>query len=214
MDKHKMGKKVCTLTGIAVLFLSLCGCAGTPAPSPVQKASEIAPKELTQDQREILDLIGSQQEILLFDYHTKEAYKKFEAWVEIYKDGELLEPHAASLSLRVEEKRPMNGQFAVIVTQTPDFQWTLTTVQQHDSGSTRMSSTSDPNPVYGGTDARAFGPINSPAAIRDSKEIILYTSLFSDAGSIAFYDAEELTKRPELLKNYTYAHIIKCRFSN
>lgn len=185
-----------------VMLLSLAGC-GKTAP----KTNTIAPKAFTRDQQEIVDLLSStEQEILIFSYGADETFKNFDVWVEVYKDGELIDPHAGGIGMSGAIDA-YNGELAVIINQTPDYQWTFIDKE----GGTQIRSIS--NPVFNpSTMGRAFGPITDPVAIEDGREIILYASVFSDEG-IRTFDTKTLEEEPERLKEYPYAHIIKCRFT-
>ncbi|MFA9381872.1 MAG: hypothetical protein ACERKO_12525 [Acetanaerobacterium sp.] len=189
---------------LCAAVLLLCSCA------PIQPQNAISPKALTKDQQDIVDLLGADQEIALFSYHTQEQYLRFDVWLEIYEDGELMNAHAAGLSLMADEPKSWDGDLAMSVVQTPDFQWTFTKMQD----GSRTSSTSEPIPAPGENLGRAYGPITAPATIEDGKDIILYTSLFSSDDVLSVYAEEEYEKRPELLKEYAGAHVVKCRFSN
>jgi hypothetical protein len=204
-----MQKRIFVIAAVFILLISATGCEKEASVQSEEKSNEIAPVELTQDQKEIIDLIGVQQEIMLFDYSTDKTFKNSDVWVEVYKDGELVEPKAAAISLREDTAVTWDGRLAVLISQNPDFQWTLVASQ----GNSRISNKSDLSSNYG-TDGRAFGPVNAPSGIEEGREIVLYTSLFTDSCSIASYDGQEYVNRPELLKEYTYVHLIKCRFSN
>jgi hypothetical protein len=45
-----------------------------------------------------------------------------------------------------------------------------------------------------------------------NKEIVLYTALYSDGGIRAMGDLQAYIEQPELLAEYPFAHLIKCRF--
>ncbi len=198
-------RKFALLSTLLVLSLVLASCSF----STIIPKNEIAPKELTKDQQKIVSLLNQKAEILFFDYNTIEKYKNFDVWVEVYKDGKLVSPHAAQFSMRGDGEKTWNGELAIVITHVPDFMWTITS----RDGASSTSVESEPSPYYG-TNARAYGPINEPVEIIADKGIILYTSVFSNKDTMAAYGAQEYEERPELLKEYDYAHIIKCRFSN
>lgn len=199
-----MGRRHVLIAAILVLLIGLCGCGKT-----VSKQNMIAPKELTEDQREIVDLLSipSRQEILIFSYDADAEYKNMDVWVEIYKDGELIEPHAGGISM-MDPLDHFKGDLAVAITQSPDFQWTFIVSE----GGSRVTSASEYAPHMDEM-GRAFGPILDPVNIEDGEEIILYTSVFSADNTMRVFDEKTLEEEPERLKEYDYAHIIKCRFS-
>ncbi|MEG6513116.1 hypothetical protein [Desulforamulus ruminis] len=77
------------------------------------------------------------------------------------------------------------------------------------SGKNKNSETS----TYYTSGGRLYGPEANRASIENGKEIVLYRSLFSDKGG-NIYNAQEYAERPELLEEFPYAHIIKCKFYN
>lgn len=173
-----------------MLLLALAGCRAESVPKatdvtgttpqadvtdPNPKTNAIGPKDLTEDQQEILDLLqgDSKQEITIFSYDTDAEYTDFEAWVEIYKDGELINPHAGGIHM-MSPLDHFQGDLAIAITQDPDFQWTFII----RDGNTKATSASESAPHMDAM-GRAFGPILDPVAIEDGKEIILYTSVFS-----------------------------------
>ena len=85
-----MVRKLACITILLAVLMSLCGCGRTP------KKNTVAPKALTKDQQDIVDLLShnSKQELLFFTYRADAEYKDMDVWVEIYKDGELIEPNA------------------------------------------------------------------------------------------------------------------------
>lgn len=199
-----MARRHILITSILAMLIILCGCGKS-----VSKHNVIALKELTKDQREIVDLLSipSKQEILLFSYDADAEYKDMDVWVEIYKDGELIEPNAGGISM-MDGIDAYNGELAIVITQDPDFQWTFIVRDE----STIVSSPSEPNTNYDASFARGYGPMSGSATIEDGKEIILYTSIFSE-NSIRPIGGQDIAEEPELLRDYPYAHIIKCRFS-
>ena len=192
------------LVAVFICCLILSGCGRAP-----QAKNTIQTKALSADQQEIVDLLTTtNQEILLFSYATDESYKSYDFWVEVYKDGELIEPRASGISGYNDDAKPLSGELAIIISQTPDFQWSFVL----DQDGARISSSGEPSPHHD-TMARAYAPITSPQTIEDGKEIILYISAFSD-GSIRVVSPEDYNENSQLLENHPYVHIIKCRFSS
>lgn len=192
---------------ILILPGLLVGCSKEPVREKAE--NEIRPKELTQEQNDIVKLLTSnQQEILLFDYDTKEEYKSAEVWVETYEDGTLTDCPCSIMSSD-DKAKPLHGQLAVQIHRNPNFQWTIS---MDDGGTIRTGYTSGPTNVNPDASGRAFGPINEPITIEDGKEIILYTSIFSDGGISMYGDQQIYLEQPDRLKDYPYIHIIKCKF--
>lgn len=200
-----MKKIIYVFLVICMLASSLLGCAKVP----VTSKNQIAPMKLTGEQEDIVNLIASgKQEILLFDYKTEEAFKSVEFWVEIYEYGVLVDQPTDVSSFRGEEK-PLDGQLAILITQNPGFQWTFTISENGG----RVSHTNEVINTDYETIGRAYGPIDGPVAIEDGKEIVLYTSIFSNSDISTYGDQQIYSEQPELINEYPYVHIIKCKFS-
>ena len=190
---------------ITMISLLLTGCGNYTS----SDTGTIKPMSLSKEQEKIVGLLSAQQEILLFDYDSKREYTHFEVWVEIYRNGELVEPKAATLALRNEPKR-WNGQLAVVINDNPDYQWILASWQD----GVHASTVSERTKLYSSDGGKVFGPITEPAAIEEGKEILLYSALFSMSDGMSFYNGQKYLEQPELLKEYPYAHLIKCKFYN
>ena len=130
-----------------------------------------------------------------------------EFWVEIYENGLLVDRPSGINSLS-DEARAFDGQLAILITQNSGFQWTFTA-----SENGKVSHTSEPIVADYDTFGRAYGPIDEPVTIEDGKEIVLYTSIFSSGGISAYDDKQIYIEQPELIEEYPYVQIIKCRFT-
>ena len=111
-------KRICSFILLFCVILgSLTGC------EKAQLNNYIATKNLTEDQKQIVDLLTTgKQKYLSFDVKTEELYKDIEFWMEIYKNGELIDSRPVSLHLMHDEEKALDGEFAVIINETPDFQ--------------------------------------------------------------------------------------------
>ncbi len=191
---------------MAAFILVFTGCSnGMPSTTGM-----IKPMDLTKEQKEIVDLLSTQQEVLFFDYDSKQEYKHFDVWVEVYQKGELVEPKAAILSLS-DELRSWNGQLSVSITQKPDYQWRIST-KLKDGG--MMSTVSEFSKRYSSGGGQAFGAITQPVDIKENQEILLYSRLFSTSNEVEFYSNQSYLENPELLNGFEYVHLIKCKFYN
>lgn len=172
----------------------------------------IEPKLLTQEQEDILRLFdGNFMDMLVFYYEVSDEYPNLEIWVEVYKFGELVDSQAAEL--KMYGRAQANGEIAVVINQTPDYQWILTI----DENERSMSNRSELNPhYYKGTDAysRTTERLLGPISVENNKEIVLYVSRFTTMGTYATRDIQDYSGMPgRLLDNYCYTHIVKCKFS-
>ena len=189
-----------TLFAVFIAAVCLFGCSNEAD----SFKNVIAPKELTEEQNEIVSLLSvNNQEILLFEYKTQEVYQSLEFWVEVYKDGVFVS-RPAGLHRVSNDFEELDGQLSVLITQNPGFQWSFSM-----NGASHMNS----EPIFiDDTLVRGYGPINEPATIENGKEIVLYASIFSH-GNIALHERQSYVEHPELVKGYPYVFLIKCKFS-
>jgi hypothetical protein len=163
---------------------------------------------LTAEQQVVIDLLSAPNlEMLIFDFNTNEAYKGVELWVETYKNGELID-RPAEVNIFSDNEKSWAGQFAIVINRNPYYQWTLSIIENGG----RYSHVSTKEITVEPAAARSCGPIDAPVQIVDGEETIIYRSLFS-MGSIRAYDCQTLQERPELLDDYPYSHLIKCKFT-
>ena len=203
-----MKRFICTLLVLSMLMI-MAACHSAKPTSP---KNAIMPSELSAGQQDIIDLLSipNNQELLLFDFNTEESYSSFEVWVEVYQDGDIIN-RFAGLGQQSDTDEKHNGRLAVIISQNENvYQWTLSIIQNGG----RASSIGTTEIIGGSALARAYGPMNDSANIEDGKEIIIYSSLFSGANILPAYDCQSLQERPELLKEFPYVYLIKCKFSN
>ena len=187
------------------MFALLASCSSA---KPASLKNEIAAAELPAEQRSIVDLLSAPNlEFLIFDFSSDEAYSSVELWVEVYKDG-VVTDHPAGLTMFSDNSKKQTGRLAIVVNETPHYQWTLSIINNGSRASQISTAEITVDPAI----ARAYGPIDDPVKIEDGKEIILYRSVFT-MGNVNAYDCQTLQDRPELLKEYLFAHVIKCRFS-
>ena len=200
------------VTGLSITFIGITAFAfGSnhqviAKPAPLE--NEIAFASLTAEQQAVVDLLSAPNlEMLIFDFNANEAYRGIELWVETYKDGELVD-RPAEVNIFSDNEKSWAGQFAIVINRNPYYQWTLSIVEN----GARYSHASTKEITVEPAAARASGTIDTPVRIEDGKEIIIYQSLFS-MGSIRAYDCQTLQERPELLDDYLYSHLIKCKFT-
>lgn len=191
------------------IVLFIAGVLSACTSKSVSPKNQIGPKELNQEQQEIVDLLSSdKQEMLLFDYKTEDSFKSMEFWVEIYENG-VLTDRPAGISSYVDEVRPMNGQLAILINRNSDLSWTFTVSEN----GARTSNTSEAAVrIEDETLGRGFGPVNGPVVIESGKEIILYTSIYFSYSMVSYSDMQRFIEEPGLLNGYPYAEIVKCKF--
>ena len=216
IDKMKIKKYfaiffMCCILAVPAVFFS--GCSERPGQPEevVGLVNQIAPAGLTEEQRDIIDLLSATQDILLFDFKTEEEYRSIEVWVDIFEYGVLVE-QGSGISMFGAQRRPLDGQIAVVINRDDSFrsfQWTFII---SEDGTRVSSSVSDPVTVSH-MSAHNSGPLPAPANIQDGAAIMLYVSKFSDDGIRLSGDFQRYFEQPELLAEYPRLHIVQARFS-
>ncbi len=185
-----------------IILTSFAGCG------KAQMKNQIAVKTLSKDQKQIVNLISAYHKVLIFDLHTEEAYKSMDFWVETYKGGMLVDSRAAGIASEFEKEKAMDGELGVMITQTPDFQWTLS--YGENGGGTSTISQPNSNYLMAGN---APCTLDQPVEIEDGKEIILYAAMFRQDGKYRTYDDLQSFVKTDYFSECDYAHVIKCKFT-
>ena len=166
--------------------------------------------ELTQDQRDIAGLLSAinATEMQVFEFNMEKEYSMLEFWVEIYENGEFIEcPVKVSTNFKNDQKH--NGRMGLIIDRSLryQYQWALSVIENdiRTSQVSKMKTFID-LPIVG-----ISGAEDTPLKIEDGREIILYKTLISHTSSVS--SDVDLQEHPELLKEYLYAHLVKCKFS-
>ena len=189
------------ITAVCLLAM-VAGCSSN-------RPSQIAPMSLTAGQQGVVNLIASGAlEILLFEYSLNQPFTKFEIWVEVYHYGQLQE-HPAGLAMLGDEQFPLtDGHITILINQivNNEFHWTISV----GGAMARI----EPWRADTAALSRSFGRIQEAVSIESGREVVLYVSKFTDLHSFRMGDdLQRYVNEPELLAAYTYAHIIKARFT-
>ena len=202
--KTNLRKLNCIIVFVLVLG-SFAGCVK----ASVHSKNVIEVKEFSEEQKQIVDLISTdEQKVLIFDFRTEDTYKNVDFWVETYKNGKLVDSRAAGTNVTYDDAKLLKGELAVTINQMPDYKWTL--IYAEDKGY-KGNNTSELNTNYNMV-ANAYCSIIQPVEIEDGKEIVLYASVFKQESKFETFDIQNFLDTNNL-KEYEYAHIIKCKFS-
>lgn len=186
-------------------------------PSDVAAAkNQIMPMILTEEQRDIVDLIRKDaQQILFFAYETDEKYNHLEVWGEIYQDGKLVETSEEKLNMDIntrsdiEESYKGNIMIAMDKFSDPQWEWEVNINENGNKMHMRESFYAYPMSPGVGVSSSIVSPVN----IENDEEIILHTIVFKRDGGISnLGNSQQFIEHPELLNNYNYAFLIKCKF--
>jgi len=164
---------------------------------------------LSADQQQIVNLISNHgQEIILFDYSLGGAFDTMEVWVDVYHYGEFVDTFTNLHILGGTESALDDGQLAIMINNVnrSEYSWTISSGGATAWGHSWAAEADNM--------ASAHGPINDAVPITDGEVILLYIARFTTGSSInTFGDRQHYLLNPEVLKDFTYAHLIKARFT-
>jgi len=190
---------------ILLLLVLLNGCNHEKTHDNITENS-IQNMQLTKEEEQIIYLIESDKsKFSLFNFDAKD-FNSLDIWVEIYNNGELLDKsNKISYTFISNEK---TGIIAIAIEKIPDFYYSFSILTEGNKISSLSEAYTNNKSSY------SFGSMNKAVNINDNKEIVLYTVLFANeiGGIPILLDEQDLISSPELLMNYSIAHIIKCKF--
>ncbi|MCG8485585.1 MAG: hypothetical protein MJA31_19920 [Clostridia bacterium] len=214
-------KKIISIILCVLITISTIGCTSLNIfkDSYTNKLSHI---ELTEEEQNIIDLVGVKSNISIYEYVADDTYKSISIWLEIYKNGELLSntKSRASMSIGVDpDNKLKKGKIIVIVDRTSDYKnykWRI--LHQHANGSSSHSFTTENdfetnNNETDNTFSESIGVSAEPVEIAPEADIVLNTFLFNDADSMSTYRHQYDVENPEVVKEYDYVYLLKCKFS-
>lgn len=199
-------KKITFLFITIFVLFSFASCKDSDN-SNVENKNKIFYSEMTQEEKDIVSLIGVNSNIAIYDYLVDDTYNSVSIWLETYEDGKLIAT-GGKMSLDIQERE---GRIAINANKNPNYKWILS----HENGVGIGSGSFDTKNDFE-TDSNysmSYGTSNKPISIDNDKEIILAQYLFEDNDSISVYDNQYYMDHPEVLEEYDYVYLIKCKFS-
>lgn len=201
-----MKTKLKGIIAFILIFAALCGCTSQSAPKNL-----IKPKELSESQQEILDLVTTDDgEYLIYNYNTVDKFQTLEVWVEIYKDGKL-QDKLDGASLFIDEPGLWEGNFAIGISRGPSYTWDFKLSYDGVSVENTVASEDAVYDAFG----RGRSDIIEPVEIESGKEIVLAAELFVHINNHmeVYNDPQKFVDEPETLSKYAYVQLIKCKFN-
>ncbi|WP_232696628.1 hypothetical protein [Brevibacillus daliensis] len=189
---------------LMILVLSACSQEKISIPS-----SEIAPIELTENEKALLDLVGfDESNISIFEYTGDDQLKSVTFWLEAYHNG-VKEDLVTSNEL-IERQ----GKIAIKVDTTDKFEWMITI--QDKKGSSRSTYNLDGQKPS--TKEQDFSMSSTKLAerveIKPDQEIVLAVHILETGNSVSVYSPQYYVESPETLKEYDHIYLLKCKFSS
>lgn len=201
-----MKKNISFLLCVLILF-SLCGCDKQNDLNDIN-GNKIYSAELTEDEQNLLNLLGVQNDISIYEFEIDDTYESISIWLEAYENGELL-----SINSRTSSNIKSNeGKIAVIIDKTSNYEWRISVQNQNGISSYSFSTDNDfeTSKEY----SRGTSELTDPIEIIPDKEIVLNAFLYEDENSMSIYFNQNYVENPEVLKEYDYIYLLKCKFSD
>ena len=206
-------KKIISILSCVLITISIIGCTSLSV-SKDSYTNKIYHTELTEEEQNIIDLIGVGSDINIYEYVIDDTYKSLSIWLETYKNGELLSDtkSRASMSIGVDpDNKLKKGKIAVVVDTTSNYQWRIS--HQYANGLSSHSFTTENDFETNSKFSVGSGELNEPVEITSETEIVLDKFLFEDGNSMSMYYHQYYVENPEVLKQYDYVYLLKCQFS-
>ncbi|MCG8501536.1 MAG: hypothetical protein MJB12_14180, partial [Firmicutes bacterium] len=166
-------KKIISILSCVLITISIIGCTSLSV-SKDSYTNKIYHTELTEEEQNIIDLIGVGSDINIYEYVIDDTYKSLSIWLETYKNGELLSDtkSRASMSIGVDpDNKLKKGKIAVIVDTTSNYQWRIS--HQHANGLSSHSFTTENDFETNSKFSVGSGELNEPVEITSETEIVL-----------------------------------------
>ncbi len=193
---------------IGLSLLSGCSLLSLlPEPAPVNR---ISPIELSFTQQDVIHMLSSDNEFSFFEFETDDAFSEVEFWIEVYRKGNLISKPTAVHTYN-DEPAPFNGKISMQAFNNRGIQWALS--MSFDDGG-EVNHTGDRLRLDDLVVGYVSGQIQEPVTIEDGKEIVLYaTNHVWDPYSEAIEDFQAYITEPEIMEEFPYVHILKCKFT-
>lgn len=191
-----------------ICILLLVGCRSNVLQEISTQGSSVLSKvNLTDEESEILDLVGIESDIEIYEYKINESYQSISIWLEAYDHGELVSTKSSMSSMIDSEK----GRIAVLVDMESNYRWKIS--QQSDGGLSSYSFSTEGDFETNEDYSVSYSSLGDPVEIKPGQVIILKTFLYEDGDSVSIYDNQHYVEEPEVLDEYDYVYLLKCQFS-
>lgn len=205
-------KKIGLLVTYSILMIILVSCSKEDSSRIIEdniSANQIYKTNLTQDQKDILNLVGVKNDIDIFNYEIDAGFSTLTIWLEEYKNGELELIRNKMVSNLFDSSE---GQIAIKVDKTSNYNWVIS---HKVTGSISSSVFVTDSPFEtNGQFSVSSGAMNEPVELETDKEVVLKTFLFEDGKGVSIYNNQTYIEDPEVLNEYDYVYLLKCKFSD
>ena len=105
----KQRNKLLCLVAAAALCLGLAACGARASTEPA-----VAPYDMTEDQEELLSLLGLTDKAMVFSFQGPEEAAELTAHTYVLEDGAWVENGGVSMTRDTAEAGPFQGEFALV----------------------------------------------------------------------------------------------------
>ena len=196
----KQRKKLLCLVAAAALCLGLAACGARASTEPA-----VAPYNMTEDQEELLSLLGLEDAALVFSFQAPEEAAKVTAHTYVLEDGVWVENGGVSLLREGGDSQPLAGEFALVYHRDRS-------MDLHLNAQGRVSFSSDPVPFEGELLSAARGaiPESQPAAMGEEVPVALF---LEDGGASMKSLTPQSYFTPQELADMDVAQAVTLEFS-
>ncbi|MPW27329.1 hypothetical protein GC105_16305 [Alkalibaculum sp. M08DMB] len=197
-------KKSILLSFILLSIFAFWGCANDQLRNEFGDYY-ISPAQLTSNQEELLDLtIDSNEKGMIYDYRVSENIKSilFEVTEYSYGDNPIVVSHGELFFSETE------GQFYLSYDNTSE---KLRLALRSGSGTSRITLESDPKDKDN-DNPRSQLYLSSNYKIIAGDKIPISLVLEGNSEEMSIWNMEKYLEEPELLKEYTKAHLVTITF--
>lgn len=191
-----------------ILFLLLSCIFISCNKNTIFLSNQLSPYTLNKKEETIAKLISGQGRYDIFHFNVDKKMKTLSIWIEGYNNGEKLNLNNYScFSL----KNP-TGKISINTNTSDNYQWNFSFADDENIAnySFKTNNQFETDSKY----SKGYTKLLDPVEITNDKEIILQAYLFKDNGSMSIYSINHYLDNPEILKEFNYIYLVKCKFSN
>lgn len=191
-------KLLCLVAAALCLGLAACGARASTEPA-------VAPYDMTEDQEELLSLLGLTDKAMVFSFQGPEEAAELTAHTYVLEDGAWVENGGVSMARDTAEGGPFQGEFALVYREDRSMELYL-----HHQGGV-VSFASEPVTFPGETLASLRGGLqeSAPAPLGEEIPVALFVE---DSGTALQSLGPEVYFTPGEAAGYDVVQVVTVEF--